>query len=314
MKSTLFATTEINHTENLLPPIGYNKVLQNIEKRINEHTLFPVHLICGLKGIGKRMLSEYLAALLLKTDSATYSQINLHPDLLIIENNQDNSLKSEITIDYTRKIKSFLHLTPAQAKCQVVIIDAIDQLNKNAANSILKILEEPPMNSFFFLVCHNPDEIVDTIISRCQKISLPKLTKEDYFQIMKNSEKLNLTSDDLDKIYSIYPERPGEAINFVNSQGLEMMEKIENLIAVKDFTKIKKFSCDYDFKQSKLFNNFYSIISNLVYKKFLLNKKDFQQIEKSNKFLSLFQKEFSAVLNLNLDRKNFIINTIANVP
>ena len=177
--------------KNILPLIGYNTILESFNQLIEQQNFSPVNLIYGVEGSGKRLFCEKLAAKMLDFSTSSYSNLSAHPDLLIIEANPD-SAKQEITIDLTRKIKKFLALTPAQAKCQIVIIDNIESLNINAANSILKILEEPQNNKYFLLIAHNLNLVLDTINSRCKKTHLPNLTKDDFQQILAQQKLLTL--------------------------------------------------------------------------------------------------------------------------
>lgn len=309
MKTTLFATTE----KKISSPIGYDKILDNISNLITSN-LFPnVNLICSPLGSGKRLLCEYVATTLLNASSSPYSNITSHPDLLVIDHNSGAAGKKEITIDETRKIQNFIHLTPSHANCQIIIIDSVDMLNKNSANNLLKTLEEPPINRYFLLICHNQDRVLDTIKSRCQKLHLPKLNKQSFYDIVNLNKPSEIDDSSLEVLYKIFPEQPGLAINFINSQGLIILEEVKKNIISNKFTEIKKFANQYDWKDLQVFNIFFTTITYIIYQNFMLcnQENNAYNITKLHNISADLHNKFSNTINLNLDRKNFVINTIS---
>lgn len=101
-----------------------------------------------------------------------------HPDLLVVERGVDpkrKKLRGEIVVDDTRKVAGFLRLTPAEGQWRVVILDDADLMNRNAANALLKILEEPPQRALLLLVSDNPGRLLPTIRSRCRILALRPL-------------------------------------------------------------------------------------------------------------------------------------------
>lgn len=106
-----------------------------------------------------------------------------HTDLLTLSPAYDTKKqqeKSEISVDQARKVSQFLALTPAESEWRVVIIDAVDQLNTQSSNALLKILEEPPPNSIVLLVCHAPAATLATIRSRCRKVVMQPCGMMDF--------------------------------------------------------------------------------------------------------------------------------------
>lgn len=100
------------------------------------------------------------------------------PRLLLLRRGWDDKLKrlkSEITVNESRKLGGFLGLTAADGGARVVIVDSADDLNPSAANAILKLLEEPPRNVVFLLVSHQPARLLPTIRSRCRTLALRRL-------------------------------------------------------------------------------------------------------------------------------------------
>ncbi len=84
-------------------------------------------------------------------------------------------LRGEIVVDDAREIGAFLRLTAAEGGWRVVVVDGADEMNRNAANSLLKILEEPPRQTLLILVAHSPGKLLPTIRSRCRQVPLAPL-------------------------------------------------------------------------------------------------------------------------------------------
>ena len=102
-----------------------------------------------------------------------------HADLLTVERAYDprrRRLRGEIVVGDTREIGTFLRLTPAEGGWRVVVVDGADEMNRNAANALLKILEEPPRRALLLLVTHSPGKLLPTIRSRCRRFPLAALT------------------------------------------------------------------------------------------------------------------------------------------
>lgn len=102
-----------------------------------------------------------------------------HADLLVIERAWDEKGKrwrSEIVAEDARRLVPFFGMTAAEGGHRIAIIDSADELNRHAANAILKILEEPPPNGMLFLVSHSPGALLPTIRSRCRRLELQPLS------------------------------------------------------------------------------------------------------------------------------------------
>ena len=158
-------------------------------------------LIGGPQGIGKATLAYRMArfvlansrpmapsvqraeTLALDPDDPVARQITAgaHGGLLVLERglNDRGVMRTVITVDETRETISFFGSTAAVDGWRVCIVDTVDELNPNAANALLKILEEPPQRSLFLLVSHSPARALPTILSRCRKLPLRPLATDD---------------------------------------------------------------------------------------------------------------------------------------
>jgi DNA polymerase-3 subunit delta' len=113
-----------------------------------------------------------------------------HPDLRWLErleNEKTGNLARNITVDQVRALGELFDLTPALSPWRAVVIDSIDDLEKSAANALLKMLEEPPANCLFLLVSHAPGRLLPTIRSRCRRLDFQSLDDEAMTSILDSS-------------------------------------------------------------------------------------------------------------------------------
>jgi DNA polymerase III subunit delta' len=173
-------------------------------------------LIGGAQGIGKATLAYRMARFVLAhrnpgaTDVQRAETLNVDPSdpvarhiaagahggLLTLERtlNDKGVLRTVITVDETRETIPFFGSTAAVEGWRVCIVDTVDELNPNAANALLKILEEPPRQSLFLLVSHAPARVLPTILSRCRKLMLRPLETDDVVRAA--AKAANKRSDD----------------------------------------------------------------------------------------------------------------------
>ncbi len=104
-----------------------------------------------------------------------------HPDLFHLRRTlhpRELRIQAEITIDDVRGLGEFMHMTPSMGDWRVAIVDAADEMNRNSANAMLKVLEEPPPNALLLIVAHAPGRLLPTIRSRCRRLALQPLAEE----------------------------------------------------------------------------------------------------------------------------------------
>ncbi len=162
----------------LLPWQG--PIWHDLLKRHQSAGLPHAMLLTGSAGIGKHELALYTAQWLLCRESGskpcgTCHSCQLwaagsHPDFMLCLP-EDGS--RQIRIDAVRKVNDFLAQTPQISHCQVVILSPAEVMNTNAANALLKTLEEPPGESYLLLETERFGSVLPTIRSRCQRLVLP---------------------------------------------------------------------------------------------------------------------------------------------
>lgn len=156
-------------------------------------------MIAGRQGIGKATLAYRFARFLLARreergaaaasldiddDSAAARQVRAlsHPALFLLRRLWDTKAKrfgASIPIDEVRRLRTFLAHTADTDAWRAVIVDTADELNPNAANALLKSLEEPPARTVFLLLTSEPGRLLPTIRSRCRVLSLSPLASAD---------------------------------------------------------------------------------------------------------------------------------------
>lgn len=151
---------------------------------LKKGTLSHACLFAGPEGVGKKMIAEFLAHELLKEDGFDKEDLSSHPNVRLL------GYDGEISIDAIRDLKKFFHMTPFQGARRIVCINDAHGLNKEAANSFLKLLEEPPANSYFFLITHAPLNLPQTIVSRCAVIRFSQVSKRELESWMISSTKV----------------------------------------------------------------------------------------------------------------------------
>ncbi|MBC7801304.1 MAG: AAA family ATPase, partial [Gemmatimonadaceae bacterium] len=159
--------------------LGHAAAEAAMDDAIRARRVHHAWLLTGLEGIGKATCAYRFARRLLAgtgaahdPDSPLFRRVaaGTHADLLTIERAWDDKRKrkrSEIVVDSARGAAEFLRLTPAEGGWRIVVVDGAEHLNRNAANALLKILEEPPARAVLLLVCAAPGRLLPTIRSRC---------------------------------------------------------------------------------------------------------------------------------------------------
>ncbi|WP_420569529.1 DNA polymerase III subunit delta' [Thalassovita sp.] len=143
------------------------------------------------------------------------------------KNLNDGKFAAEIRVDEVRKLANFFHMSASDGGRRVVIVDAADEMNVQAANALLKMLEEPPANTTLLLVCHQPTRILPTIRSRCRELRLSPLSPENMALALEQAQ-INL-HDNPAGLAELAAGSVGEAIRLVNLGGMQMYQELVGL-------------------------------------------------------------------------------------
>ena len=141
-----------------------------------------------------------------------------------------NRRRGEIVVDDVRGIGAFLSMTAAEGGWRVVVIDAADEMNRNAANAVLKVLEEPPKRAVLLLVCHNPGRLLPTICSRCGRLALKPLD-DTAMESLLRTHAPELDAAQRAALMRLCEGSIGRALDLVEQGGLELYEQMLALLA-----------------------------------------------------------------------------------
>ena len=195
-------------------------------------------LVTGADGIGKATLAYRLARLLLTAAGDPHDPANptfrriaqaTHADLLTVAREWDDKrkrLRTEIVIEGARDVAGFLRLTPAEGGWRVVIVDGAEHLNRNAANAILKVLEEPPPRAILLLTCAAPGRLLPTIRSRCRRMRLDPLGADD----MARALGLILPDQDPAALTALADGSPGRAALLADEGGIAIAALVDGVL------------------------------------------------------------------------------------
>ena len=169
--------------------IGHDDAWRQFTSALAGGKLHHGWILAGPRGIGKASFALRAAAALVDPE-AQYSNMiarGSHPDIVTIKRlakdppkedeapDPDAELKRSISIHQIRALIHTLTLRPSMAEKRVIIIDAAEDIEHNAPNTLLKVLEEPPAGNYFLLVSHASDRLLPTIKSRCQLLRFEPL-------------------------------------------------------------------------------------------------------------------------------------------
>ncbi len=283
-----------------------------------DNKLHHAWLICGDKGIGKATFAHKIAKFMLSNPVPLSMNLNVefnhpaalrvvsksHPDFFLLESEmleEGELIKADIKVDDIRKLTKFLSLTPVISKYKIAIIDAIDALNINAANALLKFLEEPFANTYFLLVCNSLGNILPTIRSRCRLINLKKPDVANFFKALKGCHN-KITIEEAEHLYNITNGSLYYSNLLLRNDIKKLLNEVEDLFVANapldSILKLaKKITTD------SLFEAFVYIVLNLLQNKIqylaITNTTNLEkEIDKFDKIRDLIQ----IGNNLNLDR------------
>lgn len=170
-----------------------------------------------------------------------------HADLFVVERAFDEKrgrYRTEIVIDDVRGIGSFFGMTSGEGGWRVVIVDSADEMNRNAANALLKVLEEPPARCLLLLVSHNPGRLLPTIRSRCRQLVCKPLDDATLgAEIAKSID--NLSEENAARLARLAEGSLGRAHALSGEGGLELFDSLINLLAGLprlDGTRLQSFT------------------------------------------------------------------------
>jgi DNA polymerase III subunit delta' len=150
---------------------GLDAQIATFRAAIASERMHHAWLLAGPRGIAKASFADFAARILLNADDPESSNAKLldagsHPDFRRLErlpNEKTGNLARNITVDQVRYLRALFAMGTSICDRRVIIIDSVDDMERGAANALLKSLEEPPKNTIFLLVSHQPGRLLPTI-------------------------------------------------------------------------------------------------------------------------------------------------------
>ena len=232
--------------------LGHDKAKHVFCQSFAKGTLHHAWILAGDRGLGKAGFALQAAHFLLSSESgnstfcenpddqaAKLLSAGSHPDFRLLQRGartdkeekkaRDNGLDSleehelarNIKIDQVRSLQSLFTSQSSISPYRVVIIDAIDDLERSGANALLKNLEEPPKNTVFLLVSHAPERLLPTIRSRCQILRFDGLNDDQMATVLTGNSS-NLDPQELQTLITAGEGSPGRALQFVDANLSEL--------------------------------------------------------------------------------------------
>ncbi|MBA3667048.1 MAG: DNA polymerase III subunit delta' [Sphingomonas sp.] len=185
---------------------GQERAVERFTSAWDSRRLHHAWLLAGPRGVGKASVARLAAMRVLAEAAGPTIELpgletppdhpvakllaaGSHPDFRWLERLErpTGGLARNISVDQVRSLGDLFSVTPSLSPWRVVVIDAADDLEASAANALLKMLEEPPANSLFFLVSHAPGRLLPTIRSRCRRLDFARIGDDAMTSLLSRS-------------------------------------------------------------------------------------------------------------------------------
>lgn len=163
--------------------VGQTHIIQTLKNAIVQNRIAHAYLFCGPRGTGKTSIAKIFAKTLYCTNSqdapcgvcenCKMAANGSHPDIIEIDAASNNG------VDEVRNLIDKVKYAPMQGKYKIYIIDEVHMMTSGAFNALLKTIEEPPAHVIFIFATTEPNKVLPTIISRCQRFDFNKVSMHD---------------------------------------------------------------------------------------------------------------------------------------
>lgn len=289
-------------------------------------------LLEGPQGVGKATLAFHLAGHMLRYPAereaplalaepnftvAPYRQLasGTHLSVLHISRPIDaktGKFKTGITVDEIRRVAHFLNRTSHDGAWRIVIVDPADDMNRNAANALLKTLEEPPQRTLFILISHSSGRLLPTIRSRCQSIRFEPLERQDLLAAL---SAINLDTEQLPDADSLIAHADGsvrKAALLLAFGGLEISGATDAILSnpVFDVPKAQALATALSGRDAEIqYDLFLDDLLGRIAVKARLNAEQ-SDVSQANRWSGIWQdmqNEAREAAAFNLDRKQTVL-------
>jgi DNA polymerase-3 subunit delta' len=222
--------------------VGQDKAVEQFASAWASRKLHHAWLLAGPRGVGKASFAKAAARRVLadaagptvdlpgiatpdEHPTVKLVEAGSHPDMRWLERlpkEKGEGLARDISIKQVRQLGEFMGMTAALSPWRIAVIDSMDELNKEASNALLKMLEEPPPNTLFFLVSHAPGRLLPTIRSRCRLLHFESLSEDAMTSILEEQSP-DLSAAERKRIVAMSFGSAGRALAFAEL-GLAKLE------------------------------------------------------------------------------------------
>ncbi len=228
---------------------GHEWAVDMLKKHIVRGTTRHAYLFAGPPGVGRRTLAlRFAQALNCPTPveagipcgtcrDCQQIESAKHPDLTVVESETEGGV---LKVDQIRETRKLLTLKPFQSKYRVALFLRFHEANDNAANALLKTLEEAPSYAVLILTADNPEQLLPTVVSRCEVLRLRALNFED---VQRELERSGLEDSRAKLIAHISGGRMGYAISLIENNVIleQREEKLNDLLTLLPASRVEKF-------------------------------------------------------------------------
>ncbi len=230
--------------------VGHGDAETEIIRALTTGRLPHAWLLSGAPGVGKATLAYRFARYVLEnpafsekpplsldvapdTKTSRLIESDSHPGLLALKRVWDSGRKKFMTVlsvDEIRKLSDFFGLSATDAGWRVCIVDTADEMNRQAANALLKRLEEPPPRSILILLSNRPGTLLATIKSRCRHLKLSPLNDEDMTEIVRSTGR-DLASLNMPRLNALAGGSAGRVLQLLANDGDTLFQQTLSLFA-----------------------------------------------------------------------------------
>jgi len=232
---------------------GHERAIEQFRRAWDSRSLHHAWLLTGPRGVGKAHFARAAATRLLAEAAgpsfdaegvntpedhriAKLVEAGSHPDMRWLQRlpkEKGEGLARNISVKQIRELGEFMGLTAALSPWRTVVIDPVDDLEREGANALLKMLEEPPPNTIFFLVSHAPGRLLPTIRSRCRRVNFQAL---DHAAMTSVLERIlpDLPANEREKLITLSDGSVGRALAFAELDLTPLEENARRILREGD--------------------------------------------------------------------------------
>lgn len=229
---------------------GHVDTLNILNRARETGRVASAYLLCGPAHIGKRAVALGLAKALNclsalapcgRCDQCSRIESGRHPDVRVLEISEIDN-RRVISIEVVRDVLRQVLIKPFQGQWRVIVVDGADLLSDEAANALLKTLEEPPPQVVFMLLTTNTTRVLHTIRSRCQHLFLHPLSSESIYQVLVDD--CGVDEEEARKLSLLAQGGIGWAIRCVNDKSEldKRLRRIEELLFISQASLEERFA------------------------------------------------------------------------